>query len=118
MKHWRGCVEISFRTRRLERVFSSEREIRRAYGDVMAGIIRRRITLLIRANSLTEVPNRPPARRHSLSGRRMGQYAIDLAHPYRLIFEPNHNPVPRREDGGVDTDLVTSITIIEVVDYH
>lgn len=111
-------MEIGFRTRGLERIFSSEREIRRAYGDVMAGVIRRRITLLIRADSLTEVSTLPPERRHSLSGRRQGQYAIDLAHPYRLIFEPNHNPIPRREDGGVDTDLVTSITIIEVVDYH
>lgn len=111
-------MEIGFRTRRLERIFSSEREIRRTYGDTMAAVIRRRITLLIRANSLTEVSTLPPERRHSLSGRRRGQYAIDLAHPYRLIFEPNHDPVPRREDGGVDTDHVTSITIIEVVDYH
>ena len=111
-------MEIRFRTRRLERVFAAEREIRRVYGDEMARVIRRRITLLLLANSLTEVSPLPPARRHSLAGRRRGQYAIDLAHPYRLIFEPNHNPVPLLADGGVDTDRVTSITIIEVVDYH
>ena len=111
-------MEIQFRTRRLERVFESEREIRRVYGDAMAQVIRRRIALLVMADSLTEVPPLPPARRHSLSGTRRGQYAIDLAHPYRLIFEPNHNPIPLREDGGVDTDRVTSITILEVVNYH
>lgn len=111
-------MEIRFGTRRLERVFSSERDVRRMYGAAMAQVIRRRIALLVMADSLTEVPSLPPARRHSLSGIRRGQYAIDLAHPYRLIFEPNHNPVPFREDGGVDTDRVTSITILEVVDYH
>lgn len=111
-------MEIQFRTRRLERVFESEREIRRVYGDAMAQVIRRRIALLVMADSLTEVPPLPPARRHSLSGTRRGQYAIDLAHPYRLIFEPNHNPIPLRKDGGVDTDRVTSITILEVVNYH
>ena len=111
-------MEIRFSTRRLERVFGSEREIRRVYGDAMAQVIRRRIALLVMADSLTEVPPLPPARRHSLSGTRRGQYAIDLAHPYRLIFEPNHNPIPLREDGGVDTDRVTSITILEVVNYH
>lgn len=118
LDHWRGCVEIRFRTRRLDRVFAADREIERVYGAAMASVIRRRITLLLTANSLTEVPTLPPTRRHSLSGRRRGQYAIDLAHPYRLIFEPDHHPVPLRADGGVDTDRVTAITIIEVVDYH
>ena len=44
----------------------------------------------------------PPERRHELSGNRKGQFAVDLKHPQRLIFEPNHNPLPRRADGGLD----------------
>ena len=31
---------------------------------------------------------------------------------------PNHEPVPRKDDGGIDLDKLTSIIIIEVVDYH
>ena len=57
-------------------------------------------------------------RRHMLVGNRQGQYAVDLVHPLRLILEPRHDPVPVRDDGGIDTDRVTSITILEVVDYH
>lgn len=58
------------------------------------------------------------SRRHQLRGDRDEQYAVDLVHPCRLVFEPNHEPLPRRQDGGVDTDQVTAITIIDVIDYH
>ena len=111
-------MEITFRTRRLERTFSSDRELRREYGTAMAETIQSRIAVLRRVNSLTDLPPEPPTRRHLLSGGRNGQYAIDLVHPYRLILEPNHDPVPRRADGGINTDQVTAITIMEVVDYH
>lgn len=111
-------MEITFRTRRLARTFTSGRELRRAYGTSMAETIALRIAVLQGTPALTEVASTPPERRHALSGRRNGQYAIDLVHPYRLIFEPNHDPVPRRADGGIDTDQVTAIVIIEVVDYH
>ena len=43
---------------------------------------------------------------------------MDLAHPFRLIFVPNHDPIPLRDDGGIDRDRITAITITEVVDYH
>ena len=45
---------------------------------------------------------------------------MDLVHTLiRLVFEPNHDPLPRREDGGIDLDQVTAITVIwEVIDYH
>ncbi len=43
---------------------------------------------------------------------------MDLDHPYRLIFIPDHGPVPRHEDGGLDWSLVTAITILGVEDTH
>ena len=39
-------------------------------------------------------------------------------HPYRLILEPNHHPIPRNADGGIDTDRITAVFIVDVVDYH
>lgn len=111
-------VEIHFRTRRLSRTLSSERETQREYGEDMAAVIKLRLDLLSKAPSLTQVTTGRPERRHLLSGRRRGQYAIDLVHPYRLIFAPYHDPIPRLRDGGVDTDEVTAITVLEIVDYH
>lgn len=111
-------MEITFRTRRLSRTFSSERQIRREYGDAMANVIMARLRILLRAPNLSQVLTTPPLRRHQLSGERAGQFAIDLTPNYRLIFVPNHLPVPLKEDGGIDTDRVTDIEIVEVVDYH
>ena len=53
-----------------------------------------------------------------LSGDRKGLFAVDLEHPFRLEFKPNHDPVPLKEDGGVDLDEVTAVTIMAVEDYH
>ena len=60
----------------------------------------------------------PPVRRHQLTGGQKRQFAIDLVQPYRLIFKPDHEPVPRKDDGGIDLNQVTAIKIIDVKDYH
>ena len=84
----------------------------------MATKIMSRLAVLKNARTLGDVPSTPPERCHPLKAKREGQYAVDLAHPRRLVFKPNHDPVPRKDDGGIDPAKVTSITIIEVVDYH
>jgi proteic killer suppression protein len=48
----------------------------------------------------------------------MGQFALDLWGPYRLIFEPANDPVPKSTDRGVDREQVTEVRILEIVDYH
>ena len=77
-----------------------------------------RLAVLNSARTLADVPSTPPERCHPLRGEREGQYAVDLVHPQRLVFKPNHEQVPRKDDGGVDLEKITSIIIIEVVDYH
>ena len=77
-----------------------------------------RLAVLANAPTLAAVPHSPPDRRHQLTGDREGQYAVDLDHQNRLIYVPNHDPVPRLNDGGIDIDRVTAITIMEVTDYH
>ena len=111
-------MNIVFVRPRLEKTFNSETALRRAYGDRMTRTIAMRMKVLRHAPTLSKVPVTKPDRRHQLEGNRAGQYAVDLVHPKRLVFEPNHNPMPRKKDGGIDTDQVTAITIIEVIDYH
>ncbi len=84
----------------------------------MAKTLKNRLAVLRSARTLELVPNSPPDRRHQLQGKRDEEYAVDLIHPYRLVFKPDHEPLPRKHDGGIDTKQVTSITIIEVIDYH
>ena len=68
--------------------------------------------------SLDEVSHRPPERRHELSGGRKEEFAVDIKHPYRLVFVPNHNPLPRKADGGLDLGQITAINVVGVEDYH
>ena len=111
-------MEITFRTRKLQKIFNSCKGIKRNYGDRMARAIQNRLAVLKNASKLSLVPTSRPERLHQLSGNRKGQFAVDLVHPQRLVLEPNHDPVPENEEGGIDKDQVTAITIIEVTDYH
>lgn len=88
------------------------------YGDKNAKRITIRMAVLSAAPNLAAVPTSKPDRRHQLKGDRHGQFAVDIVHPFRLVFCPNHDPVPRTEDGGIDLFRVTAIEILEVEDYH
>ena len=59
-----------------------------------------------------------PGRTHELIGNLAGYLSLDLDHPYRLLFIPNHDPMPTKSDGGVDWIQVTAIEIIEIRDTH
>lgn len=64
-------------------------------------------------------PKSPPSRCHELTqGQRSGQISVDLDHPYRLIFVPANDPVPRLADGGLDWSRVTAIMILGIEDTH
>ncbi len=56
--------------------------------------------------------------RHELTAERKGTFAVDLIHPFRLIFKPSEKAELRKEDGGIDLEKVLSITILKVEDYH
>lgn len=73
---------------------------------------------IVRCETLAEISHLPPPRCHELEGQRAGQFAVDIDKNYRLIFTPDHDPVPRKDDGGIDLAQVTEITILEITDYH
>ncbi len=111
-------MNIAFRTRKLEKAFNDETILKRQYGSRRAKAIAMRMAVLKSARNLAGVPTTPPDRRHQLVGDRDERFAVDLVHPYRLVFAPDHAPIPRDDDGGIDIERVTSITVEDVVDYH
>jgi proteic killer suppression protein len=111
-------VDIIFATEKLRKVLSSEKEIIRKYGSARGRALMRRLSQLREAANLEVMRTLPQARCHELLGDREGQLAVDLAHPYRLIFEAADDPLPRKPDGGLDWKGVTAIRVVEVVDYH
>ena len=111
-------MDIFFKTRKLARVCNSDRELRKRYGDRMAKTIAMRLAVLKHARTLSLVPTTPPERRHRLAGKRKEQYAVDLVHPHRLVFEPHRSSGAPADAAKGDAGGVTAITIIEIIDYH
>lgn len=109
---------ISFKTKKLQRICSQQREMQKHLGPGMVRKLKQRLMELNAAENLADISHLPPPRCHELSGKRAGQFSVDLEHPYRLLFEPNHNPVPRAEDDGIDREQITEIKIVGIVDTH
>lgn len=108
-------MDIDFKDRRLRRLCEHQAHAQRELGDPCARKLRARLDDLDAATRVAElVAGRP----HPLRGERAGQFALDLQGGVRLVFEPNHNPIPCREAGGIDWSCVTKIRIIYIGDYH
>ena len=111
-------MEILFVTRKVQKICNSKREMQAKLGTRNAKVLRQRLAKLKAADSLEDIPRIRPDRCHELGQDRKGQIAVDLVGPNRLIFEPGHDPVPKKDDGGLDWSRVTSIVVVEVGDYH
>ena len=113
-------MDITFRSKKLAKRMNDEREMVKAFGSKSARKIQRILTQLLAAPDLGifAPPLSPPHRCHELTGNRKGQLSVDVEHPYRLVFEPADDPLPMRDEGGLDWGKVTSIKIKGVEDTH
>lgn len=109
---------ISFSSSKLQKLCNSEKEMRAKLGVRMAGKLAQRLSELRAVDILEDLARLPSARCHELGQDRAGQLAVDLTHPNRLVFQPDHNPLPKKPDGGLDWAKVTRVTVIEIIDYH
>jgi len=111
-------MEVTFRTRKLQKTANSEGLLKREYGAENGRLIMHRLSVLAAANSLADVPSVRPERCHQLDGKRRGQFAVDVKHPFRIVFEPADDPPPMRDNGELDLARVTSVCILSIEDYH
>jgi proteic killer suppression protein len=102
---------------KLEKACSDDRHGRREFGADNWKLLKRRLAALYAAPTLADMDG-VPGSCHQLGADRSGQFAVSLLGPFRLVFEPTDNPLPRLSDGGIDKARVTKIEIKEVVDYH
>lgn len=110
-------MEFDFANKKLSRQMSSAAEMQKAFGQ-LARPLQMRLGVLKNAATLADVPRVPPERCHALTNDRAGQYAVSLKDNWRLLFRPDHDPVPKRADGGIDLSSVTAIMIDGIEDYH
>ena len=110
-------MEISFASRKLQRVCESENELRRAYGNDCAKKAMSRLSDLRAAATLEEMRNLP-GRCHELAGDRAGQLGIELAGGRRLVIAPTGGWPSGKEGGAHVWSEIEAVQVLEIVDYH
>ena len=98
-------IDISYSSNALRKVCEDAEVATKKYGAEMARKIHQRIDEIRAATSVEMLVQFRIGRCHPLTGDRKGQYAMDLTHPYRLVFEKRNGKL-------------VAVEILEIVDYH
>ena len=98
-------LEILYKNKTIEKVCTKQSEAIKKYGKRMAEKIDQRIGEIKAADSVELMVKYRIGRCHQLTNNRKEQFAVDLVHPYRLVFEKK----------GEDVQIAF---VIEIVDYH
>lgn len=100
-----SSLEIYYKTKKLQKECENYRQSNCSYGTEMAIKIAQRINEIKSADTVENLVKFSIGRCHPLKGDRQGEYAMDLVHPYRLIFV-------------VKNETIQIAKIIEINDYH
>lgn len=98
-------MDITYKNKRIKKICTDVKTAERIYGQKMADKIHQRIDEITAADTVEMMIQFHIGRCHPLTQNRKGQYAVDLVHPYRLVFEKNEKEIQ-------------IVNIIEIVDYH
>lgn len=110
-------MNITFANKKLKDWANNYATAQKKMGPERAKKYHQRIGDMLDIESFAELETLP-GRFHPLSADRNGQWACDLDHPYRLIFEPADDPLPRDQAGNLVLKELRIVDIIEIVDYH
>jgi|TARA_B110000967_G_scaffold118255_1_gene121030 proteic killer suppression protein len=110
-------MNLKFSDNKLEKYANNDRTGSKKLGEKRFKKYKQRLDQLKASKTLEDVRFQP-GRFHELTSDRKGQWACDLDHPYRLIFEPQENPIPIDSDGKYIWVEIKGVEIIEIDDYH
>ena len=98
-------MDITYKNKKIEKVCTDAKMSDRTYGNEMSEKIQMCIGEMEAADTVEEMIKYHIGRCHPLTNNRKGQYAVDLVHLYRLVFEKHGNEIQ-------------VVHIMEIVDYH
>lgn len=98
-------MQVEYKNKTIERVCTDASFASKKYGVEMADKIQFRIDQIKAADNVEQMLQFNIGRCHKLLGDRKNQYAVDLVHPRRLVFEKH----------GSEIQIAN---ILEIVDYH
>ena len=98
-------MEVKYKNSNIKKICTNASIAERKYGTKMAEKIQLRIDQIRAAENVEEMIQFHIGRCHQLHYDRKSQYAVDLVHPMRLVFEKIGNEIQ-------------IANILEIVDYH
>lgn len=98
-------MQVEYKNKSLEKVCTDASAAIKKYNTRMAEKIQQRITEIKASDSVEQMLQYHIGRCHLLKGDLKGLYAMDLIHPFRLIFE--------KKGEEIQIAKITDIT-----DYH
>ncbi len=108
-------MEIRFKDKQLRELCEKRAVDAKKLGDIGARKLQTRLADIAAASRVTDLITGNP---HPLKGDRHGQFALDLAGGWRLVFVPANEPIPRRDDAAINWSAVTIVCIEYIGDYH
>jgi proteic killer suppression protein len=108
-------LKLSFKDKKIRELCEKRAVADQKLGAACARKLRARLDDLDAASRVTDLTAGNP---HPLKGNRLGQFALDLAGGWRLVFAPAHDPLPVRDDQSIDWSQVTIVCIEFIGDYH
>ncbi|MDR3232096.1 MAG: hypothetical protein LBT46_00235 [Planctomycetaceae bacterium] len=109
-------MKVSYANIEIQKICTNPKALKKALGN-NAKFLQKRLDQLDEAANL-ELLRNVAGNFHELTSDRKGQLACSITGKLRLIFTPDHIPLPTKPDGGLNWAKVTAVTNIEIVDYH
>jgi proteic killer suppression protein len=110
-------LKITFKNNKLEKQLTIPKEMKKTFGT-MAKKINQRMKEIEASENLAVLMRIPAANCHELTGDRRREFAVNISVNFRLIFTPDHFPLPVKEDQSVDAIRVIAVRIAGTEDYH
>ena len=98
-------MQIDFKNKNIKKSCTDASYAKKKYGNEIAEKIQLRIDQIMAIDSVEQMIKFKIGRCHPLQGDRKNQFAVDLIHPYRLVFEKKSREIQ-------------VVTIVEITDYH
>lgn len=107
-------MELHFKNNKIKKNCEDPRKAQKEYGLRIGNVLTQRVGELRAAANLLDIKHIPAARLHKLEGTRADEYAVDLVHPFRLVF----SPVLEETENIHELGNINIVRIEEVTDYH
>ncbi len=108
-------MQIAYKNKKIRELCENRKKAEADLGSDCSRKLRTRLSDLEAAENVYELTAGRP---HPLEPDSLREFSVDLSDGKRLVFKPDHEPIPLNEHNNTDWAKVTEIIIVYIGDYH